>query len=183
MFNTGANRGSHSSQIVGSPQSIAILHWGGFPTYFQYLIPRHLLVDNWKYKHSLYQLSRAYCCKHSADKMAEQLPMEFALLFVMMFSHEVRADADIWCCRWYFDILIYDVYVAVDIWYMLQVIYDICYRCTTGRVCVSPGLFYDGECQVGASCNLFSFSLRSHFCHELKVETMGVVWVQPKIIE
>ena len=36
------------------------------------------------------------------------------------------------------------------------------FRCTTNRVCVSPGLFYDAVCQV---------------------ESMGVVWIQPKIIE
>jgi len=35
-------------------------------------------------------------------------------------------------------------------------------RCTNRRVCVSPGKFYDAFCQV---------------------ETMGVIWVQPKIIE
>jgi len=35
-------------------------------------------------------------------------------------------------------------------------------RCTNRQVCVSPGKFYDAFCQV---------------------ETMGVIWVQPKIIE
>ena len=50
MFNTGANRGSHSSEIVGegSPQFITVLqyHIGeGFPTRFQYSIPCHLLVE------------------------------------------------------------------------------------------------------------------------------------------
>ena len=50
MFNTGANRGSHSSEIVGSAQFIIVFvlqyHIGeGFPTRFQYSIPRHLLVE------------------------------------------------------------------------------------------------------------------------------------------
>merc|ERR1719378_1955859 len=35
-------------------------------------------------------------------------------------------------------------------------------RCTNRQVCVSPGKFYDAFCQV---------------------ETMGVIWVQPRIIE
>jgi len=35
-------------------------------------------------------------------------------------------------------------------------------RCTNKKVCVSPGKFYDAFCQI---------------------EIMGVVWVQPKIIE
>lgn len=35
-------------------------------------------------------------------------------------------------------------------------------RCTNAKVCVSPGKFYDAFCQI---------------------EIMGVVWVQPKIIE
>lgn len=35
-------------------------------------------------------------------------------------------------------------------------------RCTNKKVCVSPGLYYDAFCQI---------------------EIMGVVWVQPKIIE
>ena len=62
-------------------------------------------------------------------------------------------------------------------------------RCTTGRVCVSPGLFYDGECQVGGSrlrfCLFLLFSCKRDINLNtwMKVETMGVVWVQPKIIE
>ena len=36
------------------------------------------------------------------------------------------------------------------------------FRCTNKKVCVSPGKFYDAFCQI---------------------EIMGVVWIQPKIIE
>ena len=59
-------------------------------------------------------------------------------------------------------------------------------RCTTGRVCVSPGLFYDGQCQVwDFKQNLQQIKVLTDFSLNCKsqVETMGVVWVQPKIIE
>ena len=37
-----------------------------------------------------------------------------------------------------------------------------CARCTNQKMCVSPGKYYDAFCQI---------------------EIMGVVWIQPKIIE
>ena len=46
--------------------------------------------------------------------------------------------------------LLKSIYTAftVLIFSQLYILMLKCCRCTTGRVCVSPGLFYDGECQV-----------------------------------
>lgn len=46
--------------------------------------------------------------------------------------------------------------------YKTWIISKFIFRCTNKKVCVSPGKFYDAFCQI---------------------EIMGVVWIQPKIIE
>ena len=125
--------GSHSSEIVGSPQSIAILHWGGFPTSFQYLIPRHILVDNCKYKHSLIKLAEHKGLSILLQAQCWQNGRTVANGICTFICDDVFTWGARWCWYlmlqvifWYFDIWYvccswYMIYVAGDIWYMMQV--------------------------------------------------------------